>query len=271
MEKKNEEHQKSGTKRPRIHSTTGSKEDLNQTFDEAEELFSCLPFKQRWVGFLHTVSACLVTEKGAIIPWIKIRVHDMDIWTFYLLTKDEPNSTIQFSLPGFQIKKTPMMLAALNESATPSERYTTQLLMNYARRGCVYSTKFLNDYREIILAAPYFICETSDEACEKSNKWLETEDGMKFSIAAMGKHIPDEVPTPEHEEMKENRNEEEEFVCMICMDRPPSTCVHPCRHVVVCSACSIGLRATADKGKCVRCRISIESIEDLKSGETITV
>jgi hypothetical protein len=215
------------------------------------------------------MSACLVTERGAIVLWLKVRVRDMNIWTFFMLTKDEPNSTIQFSLPEYQLKKTPTMLSTLGSLAAPSERYTTQLLMNYLREGRTYSTKFCNDHREAILAAPYFLCETADEAHEKAHEWLLTEEGMKLTISTMGTPVPDHVPTPplENGEVVDLRDDEEdEFTCMICMDAAPSTCVRPCGHVVVCSSCSIGLRDTPDKEICVRCRTPIEMVEDLKSG-----
>jgi hypothetical protein len=257
--------EKDNAKRPRLYSTTGTEDDLRQTHDEAETLFSGLPFKQRWIGFLHTVSACLETDRGALIPWIKARVLDMTIWKFYFLNADAHESTTEFLLPQFQIEKTPSMLTSLNTIAVPSKTHTTQLLMNYVREGRTYSTKFCNDHREAILSAPYFVCETASEAYAKIHTWLETEEGMKFTFAAMGRPVPDHVSEEEEEE------EDDEFMCMICMDASPSTCVRPCGHVVVCSSCSIGLRDTADKGTCVRCRVPIEYIEDLSSGEVTLV
>lgn len=55
---------------------------------------------------------------------------------------------------------------------------------------------------------------------------------------------------------------EEEFECMICMEQPPDTIVHPCGHCVVCKHCSLGLRKTADKDRCVKCRQIIEWIDE---------
>ena len=53
------------------------------------------------------------------------------------------------------------------------------------------------------------------------------------------------------EEMKREEGiEEDEFMCIICMERPPETMVLPCRHVVVCRECSIQLPNTSDKYTC---------------------
>ena len=235
-------------KRPRT--TEGMTAD-----EEAKILFASLPFKHRYVGFLHTVSSCLITESGALVLWAKLRIRDMDLWKFYFLSRDAPNSTIEFALPQFQIEKTPSMLYPINHAAIFSEQYATQLLTNYVRILNAYSTEILNDHRESVLKAPYFICESKEEAQEKTSLWMKTEEGSRLTVLLMGKHVPDTVP------------EEDEFTCMICMDNAPSTYVNPCGHVVVCSTCSIGLRDTADKGICVRCRTPIESIEDLCTGE----
>ena len=48
--------------------------------------------------------------------------------------------------------------------------------------------------------------------------------------------------------------------CMICLDAVPDTMVEPCGHVVVCQACSTGLRNTADAHTCVQCRRPIANI-----------
>lgn len=66
----------------------------------------------------------------------------------------------------------------------------------------------------------------------------------------------------ERRSKKARVDEDEPFECMICMDAAPTTIVYPCGHCVACSDCSVGLRATADKNVCVRCRRPIERIED---------
>ena len=71
------------------------------------------------------------------------------------------------------------------------------------------------------------------------------------------------TPSPEP---KEEKPVEEPFMCLVCYDNPPTTCVHPCGCVVVCSLCSPRLQATADHQTCLKCRRPIDSIEDLKSG-----
>lgn len=48
--------------------------------------------------------------------------------------------------------------------------------------------------------------------------------------------------------------------CMICLDAVADTMVLPCNHVVVCQACSNGLRETHDNRICVRCRRPIEMV-----------
>lgn len=259
------------SKRPRLSCSTENEEELQNTHDEAKTLFSSIPFKHRWVGFLGTVSSCLLTENGAIIPWTKVIIRDsIDVWIFFFLIRDAAKSTTQMSFPGFQIKETPCLLAPLNKMATSSKHHTTQLLMNYLRECHIYSTEFCNENREVILSAPYFICNTEEEANQKVSEWMQTKQGMKFIVTPMSTPVPDKVSSPDHKE-KEKKDDNDIFSCMICMDATPSTCVRPCGHVVVCSSCSIGLRNTSDKGTCVRCRTRIESIEDFESGKVTPV
>lgn len=52
----------------------------------------------------------------------------------------------------------------------------------------------------------------------------------------------------------------EEVVCMICLDKPPSTLVLPCEHRVVCDDCSSKLDNTPDKKTCVQCRRVITDV-----------
>ena len=50
-------------------------------------------------------------------------------------------------------------------------------------------------------------------------------------------------------------------VCMICMDRKPSTMVLPCMHSVVCGECSRKLQNnTRDAHMCIQCRTLITDV-----------
>lgn len=71
--------------------------------------------------------------------------------------------------------------------------------------------------------------------------------------------IDPEIKEPEN---KKQKVEEEDELCMICLDIKPDTMVLPCEHCVVCKECSIGLRNTNDKKTCVRCRRPITHILD---------
>lgn len=64
------------------------------------------------------------------------------------------------------------------------------------------------------------------------------------------------------EENKKRKDAEPEFVCMICMEAMPDTVVHPCLHCVVCHACSVRLRRTADARVCVACRRAISHVDE---------
>jgi hypothetical protein len=60
-----------------------------------------------------------------------------------------------------------------------------------------------------------------------------------------------------------SQEQPEEDTCFICMDAKPSTQVFPCGHVVVCNACSRQLANTNDAHTCIKCRRSIERVENL--------
>lgn len=47
---------------------------------------------------------------------------------------------------------------------------------------------------------------------------------------------------------------EDDNLCLVCMDAPATTTVLPCECRVVCDECSIGLRKTADNATCAKCR-----------------
>jgi hypothetical protein len=70
------------------------------------------------------------------------------------------------------------------------------------------------------------------------------------------------TPVSEPSKKKDLPEEDEEEVCMICLDAKPNTMVLPCEHVVVCKACSTRLPSTPDAHTCVRCRRPITHVLD---------
>lgn len=104
-------------------------------------------------------------------------------------------------------------------------------------------------------------------AYSTSKSWRSGEDLVEVSesfASALTKVALEEAKKKEESKRKREEEEEEEeiFECVICMDKPPDTIVHPCGHCVVCKSCSEKLRGTADKGRCVVCRRSIERIDE---------
>lgn len=51
--------------------------------------------------------------------------------------------------------------------------------------------------------------------------------------------------------------EDDDGLCMICLDKQADTMVLPCEYCVVCKTCSLGLEKTPDRNTCVRCRMPI--------------
>jgi len=70
----------------------------------------------------------------------------------------------------------------------------------------------------------------------------------------------EEQPVEEDDDENAPDVDNDEDVCMVCLDREPNTMVLPCEHCVVCKECSIGLRNTNDKKTCVRCRRPITHV-----------
>ena len=61
--------------------------------------------------------------------------------------------------------------------------------------------------------------------------------------------------------IKDNeKNEEDDNLCLICMENVANTMVMPCEHVVVCKQCSDKLKNTNDKNTCVKCRRPITHV-----------
>ncbi len=229
------------------------------------------PFKLRWVGFINTVAACLVTTKGALIPCIGIECPGrLTIWTFYVLVRDDRNATIQLSFTPDMI---PTMISSLDELATPSDRYATQLLVNFLGESGLISSEYVAANHDTLRKLPYFMCNTHADAYAQLRAWRDTDESKQLLWRRVSsKRVPDygaveREPEKKKKEKVDVPEEEDEFECMICMDAPPTTRVLPCGHVVVCSTCSVRLRDTADESTCVRCRTPIESVEDLKTGK----
>ena len=57
------------------------------------------------------------------------------------------------------------------------------------------------------------------------------------------------------EEKKENIDDN---LCMVCLDKESNTMVLPCEHCVVCKECSMQLENTFNSLKCVKCRQAIK-------------
>lgn len=68
------------------------------------------------------------------------------------------------------------------------------------------------------------------------------------------------APLDANESAKEESGDDEITECMVCFERPPSTLVLPCMHVVVCAQCSQHLRSQRDAKTCLRCRRPIERV-----------
>lgn len=68
------------------------------------------------------------------------------------------------------------------------------------------------------------------------------------------------VETAKKQKLEGASGEEGEDVCMICLDRQPSTLAIPCGCRVVCDSCSHGLCETPDNRVCVRCRKAITHV-----------
>lgn len=56
---------------------------------------------------------------------------------------------------------------------------------------------------------------------------------------------------------------DDDNLCMICLNNKPETKVEPCGHSVVCNICSDKLKYTNDYDTCVRCRRKIKRIINL--------
>ncbi len=72
--------------------------------------------------------------------------------------------------------------------------------------------------------------------------------------------VAESVPKKVHVEREIQEEDDDDGICQVCMDKEADTLVLPCEHRVVCSACSIRLRATADNRICVRCRNPITHV-----------
>jgi len=67
-------------------------------------------------------------------------------------------------------------------------------------------------------------------------------------------------PQPQQQQPKIIKIENNDEMCMICLEKPPTTLVLPCGHKVVCDDCSKALRKTNDNKICCQCRCKIEFV-----------
>lgn len=95
----------------------------------------------------------------------------------------------------------------------------------------------------------------------KAKRAKLSDESVGDDLVAKGAHpLPTVQPSSSH--LHNGDDDDDEGLCMICLDKIADTIVHPCLHCVVCSACSIKLRDSADSRKCVRCRCDIEFIDE---------
>lgn len=104
-------------------------------------------------------------------------------------------------------------------------------------------------------------CETAEKyGVLHKGGWAQYDPGV---YPTPPKETPFKRSSPERSSPERSSPQEdvpEEEVCMICLDRPPSTMVLPCGHVVVCAECSKKLVGTPDKHICVQCRKPITEV-----------
>jgi len=87
------------------------------------------------------------------------------------------------------------------------------------------------------------------------------------------KETTDSINVFKDKRKRENIEEEEEedFICFICMENTPSTRVEPCGHVVICKLCSDHLKQNLHfdfRTECIKCRNPIEFVVDIETDET---
>jgi hypothetical protein len=123
---------------------------------------------------------------------------------------------------------------------------------------------------------PQFVEQAEKHGFSYASGWSKYEPLMISPPPVSQKEA--EPPQKKSSPLRNSNGEpEREEVCMICLDRKPSTLVLPCMHTVVCDECSKKLEYTPDKNICVQCRCAITSVfysdgrettkKEIKTGE----
>lgn len=94
-----------------------------------------------------------------------------------------------------------------------------------------------------------------DDERTTSSPMEHTDEGRQVDAASPPVHQEEAMALE-----KEQREDDPDGLCMICMENAADTLAVPCMHRVVCTACSLQLRDTADRAVCCRCRTPIEAI-----------
>ncbi len=113
--------------------------------------------------------------------------------------------------------------------------------------------------------------EEKEEEEEEEKEEEEKEEEASMNMDLYNTNIEDEVmnlfnTNIEEQNMilenikkeKKNTIEEEEDLCMYCLDRKPNTVVYPCKHRKICHICSPKLKNTNDALICIYCRCPID-------------
>lgn len=79
-------------------------------------------------------------------------------------------------------------------------------------------------------------------------------------FTVLGKRSSPEPTERIEKNKRDEKKQDEEDVCVICMEEKPNTLVLPCMCSVVCQKCSKMLENTNDKDICVKCRRKFQEI-----------
>jgi hypothetical protein len=90
-------------------------------------------------------------------------------------------------------------------------------------------------------------------------RWTKMREYMAKTSSSSSSSSSEKVPEPASK--KPVSTADEETLCIVCMEALAETVALPCRHKVVCKACSLRLKDSDLNGKlCVLCRQPIEGI-----------
>ena len=91
---------------------------------------------------------------------------------------------------------------------------------------------------------------------------LKTRHIMK-NVGTQTDPVETPLQRPRKRQRVQKKTPQEEFLCMICFERPPNTVVNPCKCCVVCEQCSLQLSYSNNehvRTRCVRCLQEIQSV-----------